>query len=161
MSHIGKLGPGRADREWTRSGVPTRRMRCPRVLPLLCIALWGCASASGGSGSSPSRSSRNILTREEMGERSEQDLYTIVQQFRPSWMQIRGQATPTGGIRTVQVVIDGTLQPGGLEVLRSYRGNQVEELRFLSGQDATTRYGLDVEAGVIVVTTLREGGGGG
>jgi len=95
-----------------------------------------------------------------MGERAEQDLYTIVQQFRPSWMQIRGQSTPMGGVRTVQVVVDGSIQPGGLEVLRSYRGNQVEELRYLNGQDATQRYGMDVEAGVIEVTTLRSKGGG-
>jgi len=160
MKGIGKGAAGRAPvGPVGKAGVGVRRLR--RVLPLLCVALWACASASGGAGDSPRRSSRNVLTREEMGERAEQDLYTIVQQFRPSWMQIRGQATPVGGVRTVQVVVDGSVQPGGLEVLRSYRGNQVEELRYLNGQDATQRYGMDVEAGVIVVTTLRSKGGGG
>jgi hypothetical protein len=88
------------------------------------------------------------------------DVYEIVRQLRPSWLQIRGQATPTGGVRRVQVVVDGTLQPGGVEVLRTLRGSQVQEIRHLSGQDATTRYGLDVEGGVIVVTTDRGRGSG-
>jgi hypothetical protein len=90
-----------------------------------------------------------------MGERVGLDLYTVVQQLRPNWLTIRGQATPTGGVRQVRVVIDGTVQPGGPEVLRTLRGTQVQELRYLSGQDATTRYGMDVEGGVIEVTTLR------
>jgi hypothetical protein len=90
-----------------------------------------------------------------MGERAAQDLYTIVQQLRPNWLSIRGQATPMGGVRQVRVVIDGTLQPGGAEVLRTLRGTQVDELRYLTGQDATTRFGMDVEGGVIVVTTLK------
>jgi hypothetical protein len=140
-----------------KTGAGLRRLG--RVLPAMCVLLWACASPSGGSGGSPRRSSTSVLTREEMGERAEQDLYTIVQQFRPSWMQIRGQATPVGGVRTVQVVVDGSVQPGGLEVLRSYRGSQVEKLRYLNGQDATQRYGMDVEAGVIEVTTLRGRGG--
>ena len=156
MNGIGKGADGKAPVGKAGGGV----RRLGRALPLLCVALWACASASGGAGSGPTRSSRSPITREEMGERAAQDLYTIVRQFRPNWMQIRGQATPMGGVRTVQVVVDGTLQPGGLEVLRSLRGDQVEELSFLSGQDATTRYGLDVEAGVIVVTTMREGSGG-
>jgi hypothetical protein len=138
------------------------RGRVARLAPVLCALACACASGSsgsGGSGTAPRTGSRSPITTDEIGERRALDLYTIVQQLRPNWMQMRGQATPVGGVRTVQVVIDGTLQPGGLEVLRSLRGTQVEEVRFLNGQDATTRYGLDVEAGVIVVTTLRGGEG--
>jgi hypothetical protein len=124
---------------------------------LLCAALAGCASAGGGS--SASHSSRSPITREEIGDRGSLDLYTVVQQLRPSWLQNRGQATPMGGVRTVRVAIDGRLQPGSVEVLRTLRGAEVQELRFMSGQDAQTRFGMDTEGGVIVVTTERGGGG--
>jgi len=142
---------------------PSRRRLAGAALAVALLALPGCASGGGaadGAGGSTSRSTRSPITREEIGDRSGLDLYEIVRQLRPSWLQSRGQATPTGGVRQVQVVVDGTLQPGGVGVLRTLRGAQVQELRHLSGQDATTRYGLDVEGGVIVVTTDRGRGEG-
>jgi len=125
----------------------------------LALVAGACAGGGGGGGgtSSPSRSSRSPITPDEIGERRTLDVYTVVEQLRPNWLRARGQATPTGGVRLVQVVVDGTIQPGGVEVLRTLRGSQVQEIRYLSGQDATTRYGLDVEGGVIVVTTFRDG----
>ena len=132
--------------------------RTARLLVVAALAMGvGCATGGGssGGGPTPSRSTRSPITREEIGDRMGLDLYDLVRQLRPSWLQIRGQATPTGGVRRVQVAVDGTLQPGGVAVLRTLRGSQVEELRYLSGQDATTRFGLDVEGGVIVVTTDR------
>lgn len=123
----------------------------------LCFALGACASAGGGS--SASRNSRSPITREEIGDRGSLDLYTVVQQLRPNWLQIRGQATPMGGVRTVRVAIDGRLQPGSAEVLRTLRGAEVQELRYMSGRDAQTRFGMDTEGGVILVTTERGGGG--
>jgi hypothetical protein len=127
------------------------------ALVLLCSVLAGCASAGGGS--SASRSSRTPITREEIGDRGSLDLYTVVQQLRPSWLQNRGQATPMGGVRTVRVAIDGRLQPGSVEVLRTLRGAEVQEVRYMSGQDAQTRFGMDTDGGVILVTTERGGGG--
>jgi hypothetical protein len=126
--------------------------RAPSVLAFL-IPLLAAACASSGGETTPRVSSRSAITQEEIGSRASLDLYTLVQQLRPNWLRARGQATPAGGVRTVAVSIDGTLQPGGLEILRTLRGSQVTVIRFLSGQDATTRYGLDVEAGVIEVRT--------
>ncbi len=134
-----------------------RRAPCATAMILLCGALGACAS--GSSGRAPSRSSRSPITREEIGDRSGLDLYTLVEQLRPNWLRTRGQAS-MGGMGGVRVAVDGTLQPGGVDVLRSLRGAQVREVSFLSGQDATTRFGLDVDAGVIVVSTERGRGGG-
>jgi len=133
-----------------------RRAAGATAMLLLFGALGACAS--GGSGRTPSRSSRSPITREEIGDRGSLDLYTLVEQLRPNWLRTRGvtSMSAAGGVR---VAVDGTLQSGGVEVLRSFRGAQVREVRYLSGQDATTRYGLDVGAGVIVVTTERGEGG--
>lgn len=140
-----------------------RAFRARRLLgyaSAVAVSVALCACATGGSSSGGARSTRAPIEREEIGDRMGLDVYEIVRQLRPNWLQIRGQATPTGGVRRIQVVVDGTLQPGGVEVLRTLRGSQVQEIRHLSGQDATTRYGLDVEGGVIVVTTDRGRGSG-
>lgn len=143
-----------------RRTFPARGRAAGALLCLAILALGACASGGGQGETSPRRSSRSPITREEIGDRSGLDLYELVRQLRPNWLQIRGQATPSGGVRRVQVAIDGTLQTmGAAEALRTLRGSQIQEIRYLSGQDATTRFGLDVEGGVIVVTTDRGRGG--
>lgn len=136
--------------------VVSRRSAASAVL-VAALVSTACASAGSGTGGT-SRSSTSDITPEEIGSRATLDLYTLVQQLRPNWLRTRGQSTPAGGLRAVQVAIDGRLQPGGLDVLRTLRGNEVTRIHFLGGQDATTRYGLDVEAGVIEVTTGSRGG---
>ncbi|MEZ4416580.1 MAG: hypothetical protein R3E10_12605 [Gemmatimonadota bacterium] len=139
--------------------MPSLNRRLPRALLLLAVGL-PLACASGGSAGSGTPAGRGDITPEEIGTRSNLDLYTLVSQMRPQWLRGRGQMTPVGGLRSVRVVIDSSLQPGGADVLRTLRGSQVTRIRYLNGQDATTRYGLDVEAGVIEVTTGARGGGG-
>ncbi|MDP2957465.1 MAG: hypothetical protein Q8N53_13660, partial [Longimicrobiales bacterium] len=46
-----------------------------------------CACAAGGSPSGGASSARTPLGREEIGERMGLDVYEIVRQLRPSWLQ--------------------------------------------------------------------------
>lgn len=129
-------------RSWRRAGV-------------VCVCLLSAACASGGASmEGGARSSRSPITRSEIGDRTAVDLYTLVQQLRPNWLQTRGQVSPTGGVRQVRVAIDGRLQPSmDAEALRTLHGAEVKEIRFIPGQDAQMRYGMDTEGGVILVTT--------
>ena len=52
---------------------------------------------------------------------------------------------------TAAVFVDGT-EMGGIEELRQLQSNTVEEIRYLSGTDAQTKYGPRFPAGVIEVT---------
>ena len=52
---------------------------------------------------------------------------------------------------TAGVFIDGT-EAGGIDELRQIQSNTVEEIRYLSGIDAQTKYGPRFPAGVIEVT---------
>ena len=56
------------------------------------------------------------------------------------------EARPTAG-----VFVDGS-EAGGVEELRQIQSNTVEEIRYLSGTDAQTKYGPRFPAGVIEVT---------
>lgn len=118
---------------------------------LLAVGLTACAS-SGSSG--PRRGSRDRITIEELEEWASQDLFTLVQRVRPSWMQVRAPVT-SNGRPTIAVIVDGVRQAGSLEVLRSYRASEIEEVSYMNARDATTRYGTDMTAGAIVVVTKR------
>lgn len=114
----------------------------------LTVGLGACAS-SGSSG--PRRSSTRI-TAEEFEDFSQQDVFSIVQRLRPQWLVVRAPAS-TQGRAQISVIIDGVKQTGSVEVLRSIRGSDVDELRYINARDATTRYGTDNVAGAIEVIT--------
>jgi hypothetical protein len=113
----------------------------------LIIGMAGC-TASGGSGTDGPRRSANLITRVELEEVSLLDAYQAIQRLRPNWLR------PRGG-QTAQVVVDGNPQPGRLDVLRQYRAIQLDELRYMSASDATTRYGTGYDGGAILITTRR------
>ncbi|MEJ2206655.1 MAG: hypothetical protein P8170_21400 [Gemmatimonadota bacterium] len=130
-------------------------MRCfasPRLLIAflaLALGLTGCASSGGGGGGdSAPRGSANRIIFEELEPVQQLDGYDAVRRLRPMWLRARGGASP-------QVLVDGNRQPGGLDALRSLRVSEIQEMRFLSSSDATTRYGTGFDGGAILVTTRR------
>lgn len=112
----------------------------------------GCAS-SGGSGG-PNRS-RDLITQDELMEVPHSSVYEAVRALRPRWLQARAGATfssPTQ--QTAMVYIDGQLR-GGLEEMWNLLPTEVDEIRFMSASDATTRFGTNHVGGAIVITTRR------
>jgi hypothetical protein len=92
------------------------------------------------------------LTEADIESDQSLDLYSIIQRHRPQWLRVRGAVTTSGPV-TIAVIIDGTRQQGGVDVLRSLRGSEVQEVSFMNARDATTRYGTDMTGGAIVVVT--------
>lgn len=123
------------------------------LLVASCLALAACAS--GGTGSSaPRRGSSDRISSEELQQAAGQDLYTVVQRLRPQWLVIRGGVTAQGRA-TIAVILDGVRQQGSVEILRSMKAVDAQEMRFMNARDATTRYGTDMSAGAIEVVTKR------
>lgn len=78
--------------------------------------------------------------------------YDAVRALRPQFLRAR----PSGSVRNRQpvpiaVYVDGTYR-GGTEILTQLQANAVAEIRWLSGTDATTRFGTNHESGAILVT---------
>jgi len=117
----------------------------------MVVALAACASGGGTSGGAP-RSSSTRLIAADFDSDVGLDVYAIVQRYRPRWLQVRGGTTAQGPAR-IAVIIDGTRQQGSVEILRSIRGSEVDEIRYLNARDATTRYGTDMTGGAIEVIT--------
>lgn len=122
-----------------------------RLVPtglLTFLVLSGCASGRGGS--EGSRGDPELLTLEELQEFEGRDLLTAIESLRPRWLRLRPMRTFTGQAQ-LWVIVDG-VRRGGPDVLRSIRVAQVEEARYMSGTEATTRMGTDMAGGAILVT---------
>jgi hypothetical protein len=119
---------------------------------LLALTALAVACASSGTGGGGTARNRDVITRAQIDSASVQDIYAVVQRYRPEYLRDRGGGTmQTANVLPV-VYVDGSRR-GGPETLRSLRTYDVEEVRFLSGADATTRYGTDHLAGAIEVKT--------
>lgn len=115
----------------------------------LALGSTACASGGGGGTSGPKRGGPNKITVEELATMEQFDLYTAISRLRPRWLR----AGSRGDLPAV--VMNGTPQNGGLEVLRSIRPSDVGSLEFMSASDATTRFGTGYQGGAIVVSTGR------
>jgi len=118
------------------------------------IATTGCASGSGGSGSSSS-GSRNHITREELNDPvvSTMSAFDAIRRLRPRWL--RSRASGSTGTQTLPIVVLDGSRYGDTSALASIRVSDVEEMRFLSARDATTRYGTGATGGAIVIESRR------
>jgi hypothetical protein len=129
----------------------------------LIVLAAGCAS-SGASGAPAAtaagsaaqqsrgtqRSSRDLITAEELATVDVQNAYQAVQRLRPNFLQRRGTTSMTQQADIVVYVDNNRM--GGPTTLQQIPTNEVKEIRYLSATDATQRYGTGHAAGAIVVT---------
>ena len=130
-----------------RSAVPARRL----VLFALFSGLAAAGCASSGGASSASQGDPERLTFEELQLEQGQTLLDAIESLRPRWLRSRPTRSFSGSAM-VAVIIDGRRQDGGPDALRSIRATSVQEARYMSAADATTRYGTDMAGGAIIVT---------
>ena len=116
------------------------------LTPLLALALAGCASSGGGTSSGPT----DLITAEELANVAELNAYQAVQRLRPQWLTTRGRVSFSAG-QGVRLYVNG-VQTGFASDLTSMRASSVASMRFLSGREATARYGTDHGDGAILVT---------
>ena len=81
------------------------------------------------------------------------DAWEVVRRTRPEFLRERAQS---GRTRIYAVVYMNGVRSGGPGILRNVRSGEIEQIRFVSAIDATTRYGTDHSGGVIEVS-IRQG----
>lgn len=116
------------------------RLAALALPPLLLLLLGSCAGGGGGT----VRSSASLITAEELVPMVNFTVYEAVRRLRPRWLQSRAP-----GQEAVVFLDDARI--GGVEELRLLEANQVREIRYRSGPDATTRYGTGYGGGTIEV----------
>jgi hypothetical protein len=119
----------------------------------------------GGGGAAPSRDRGrpprgDIITREEIIATSLGTAYEVVQRLHPQWLRSRGQVTlraaaeEEGGAQTPMVYVNSARR-GDLEELRNITVENITEIIYYNGRDASFRFGAGHGSGVIQVITGR------
>ena len=125
-----------------------RWIRMLPILPLL-ILLAACAAKEGaGSGD---RVDLNVLTAEQFIRYP--NVFQAVQTMRSQWLRGRapGDMDTVGG--TVKVYRDG-INVGGVDALQAMSTEGIAYIRYYNGLQASQRWGLGHENGVIFVSSL-------
>ena len=115
------------------------------------LLLSACASGQTSRADRPSRD-LNALSRAELEAQVGISLYDMIQRSRPNWLRTRGPTSLMLGENEIAVYRDGQ-RIGGPAVLRDVAVESVERVVFLSGPEASSRFGLDHDKGAILITT--------
>jgi len=123
---------------------------------LILVLMLGVGACASGKPPGAARQSRDltVLTGEELLSQAGSNLYDQIRRVRPNWLRTRGVTSLTQGGDEIVVYRDGVRQ-GGLSILRDFPVESVEIVRFLSGPEAASRFGLDHQSGAILVTTRK------
>lgn len=115
---------------------------------LLLLSMAAAAAAQVAMISDPG--SRTLVTAEELVQSNRSNLFDFLRAKRPLWLQSRGAV----GIGSVGVVVylDG-IRMGDTNELRGISPLIVSQIRYLSGPEATTRWGAGHSEGAIVIST--------
>ncbi len=119
----------------------------PQMFVLGAVLLVTACAAASQSSDSPRRQ-RNLITAEELQAIDEVSVVAAVRRLRPQWLR-------TIGRRSAPVVYIDNSRAGRIAALDNVSIENIAELRYLSASDATTRYGIGHDGGVILVRTKR------
>ena len=126
-------------------------MKIPKSVVIAALSLAAACASGAPSAQSAPRRDRNVITQEEIDASKMTDAYSVVRALRPGWLLPR---TVGSSRQNVQVYVEGN-KAGTVTALQQYNVTQIRELRWLSGDDATTRYGTGNGAGAILVSLKR------
>jgi len=99
----------------------------------------------------------DVITAEEIAKSGVNNAYDAVKSLRPAWLRTRGAISTqpdSPGSGGIQVYLDG-VHLGGIDELDNVVAERVQEMRYLSANDATTKYGTGHTQGAIEITTKR------
>ncbi|HEY0994446.1 MAG TPA: TonB-dependent receptor plug domain-containing protein [Gemmatimonadaceae bacterium] len=127
---------------------PLRAVARPLLLAALAVMLTACGTATGRRATGRS----DLLTRTEIAAQHWSDAFSLVEALRPRWLSMRGPDSIQGEEVPVQVYLDGS-RLGGAALLRTIPVQDIQRMEFLSGVEASSRYGVGHTNGAILVYT--------
>jgi hypothetical protein len=119
-----------------------------RIAAVALIATACATVPAARIGSEIQPNSPYTLTAAEISGVHVNSAYEAVQRLKPNFLLgLRGESVRA-------VYLNGMRLLGGLENLRTIEAAMVQQIVFLNGIDATTRYGSGHGAGVLLVSTM-------
>jgi hypothetical protein len=126
------------------------------MLALLLSAplVLGCAS-SGRAPESDSGSNRNLITRDQLDALPSITARDVIDRLHREWLRGRGGTIQSATGRVYpKVFVDGRPY-GEIDVLVVFGTEAIQEIRYISASDATTRFGTGYPGGIINLITRR------
>jgi hypothetical protein len=117
---------------------------------LLCLLIVSACASTG----STERGSLDVVTRAEMDAVHAADAYALLQRLRPQFLRSRGSVSMRNSADSYPLVYLNNVRHGGVMSLRDILVTDIQEIRFISAADATTRWGTGHGSGVIMVRTM-------
>jgi hypothetical protein len=117
---------------------------------LLCLLIVSACASTG----STERGSLDVVTRAEMDAVHAADAYALLQRLRPQFLRSRGSVSMRNSSDSDPLVYLNNVRHGGVMSLRDIQVTDIQEIRFISASDATTRWGTGHGSGVIMVRTM-------
>jgi hypothetical protein len=127
-------------------------MRAPALISLV-ILLSGCAgTAAGGAGDRDA----NRITRQEILDANAANLWEVVNNLRPRWLQVTNMPSMSGGSAQILVYRDN-VRLAGPDALRGMNPELAQEIRWLDRMEASSRFprsggGGEVAGAIVVIT---------
>jgi hypothetical protein len=122
------------------------------VIKRLALAL-AMASCTPAQHSAPSTAS-DTITRADLDAAGTATVYDVVARMRPAYLRSRGPTSVVNATaRSAAVVFVNDAEFGDRESLRRFPASRIEEVRYYSGPEATTKFGSAYGAGVIALKT--------
>lgn len=100
----------------------------------------------------PVRSSRNVISAQEIEASTHRNALELITALRPAWFSHRGQESMALG-QEVDIYVDNVRQE--LNALSALPRSALQHIEFLSPTEATFRFGTQRGSGAILVTTRR------
>ena len=118
---------------------------------VVALLLW-LVPLTGADGQRPDYDPHRITSLDIQANEGLRTALDAVRTLRPQFLRTR----PSGSMRNqepvpIVVYVNGTRR-GGIEALSQIQARAVVEIRWLSGNDATTRFGTNHESGALLVT---------
>ncbi|MGH7639197.1 MAG: hypothetical protein ACREOK_16220 [Gemmatimonadaceae bacterium] len=130
-----------------------RRLNAGVILAAMTLAITvACSSTS--SARRPGSRQPDLITMDELSGTRYSTALEVVQALRPQWLRGRGR-TSVNLSESVKVYVDDS-PLGEAEQLRSISARSVGSIRYLDGNSATQRWGMDHGQGAIMVSTRRD-----
>lgn len=96
---------------------------------------------------------RNVIHADEIEPLRVASALEVIQTLRPQFLRTRGTSSIVKGEPDYPVVYIDGMFAGDLSNLRRIATHQIGEIRYLSGPDATTRFGTGHPGGAILIRT--------
>ena len=126
-----------------------------RGIPFAALLAIGVSACSAATQNPSVAGQRNVITYDEIlaSKNPAANAYEFIASVRPHFLRDRGPGSfrDTSPV-TATVYLDDSML-GNLQSLRSISMTSVKEIRYMSGADATTRYGMGHTGGVILIKT--------